>query len=75
MIACNCLCNLRIRKKKIELSAAVYVIFFKIEKKMVLPNFICKLSDFLLLCKLYGDGSFFFLFLLEVSASPLWTSH
>ena len=27
---------------------------------MVLPNFICKLSDFLLLCKLYGDGSFFF---------------
>ena len=29
VIACNCLCNLRIRKKKIELSAAVYVIFLK----------------------------------------------
>ena len=28
---------------------------------MVLPNFICKSSDFLLLCKLYGDWSFFFL--------------
>ena len=27
---------------------------------MVSPNFICKSSDVLLLCKLYGDGSFFF---------------
>ena len=29
VIACNCLCNLRIRKKNIELFAAVYVIFLK----------------------------------------------
>ena len=33
LIACNCACNLRVRKKKIEASAAVYVILKNKGKK------------------------------------------